>query len=233
MGRSQLLNGFKELLESKSDVQKNNPWSPVGRKWFAKGSALFRQLDSMRAAEFTRIAHMLQVPLSSYTAGPLWHQALLMIGEATEELELSVSDVEHKTYGPDGAYSFYKDLKKIIGEAQKSVFIADRYMNEDIFDLYLEKVSTGVNIRLLIGPPSNAFRKVINKFHQKTGAELEVKQSKGFHDRVIFIDDKICWILGQSIKDAATEKPTYLAPINDVDSIKPHYEDVWSKATAV
>ncbi len=50
---------------------------------------------------------------------------------------------------------------------------------------------------------------------------------------MIFIDEKTCWILGQSIKDAATGKPTYLAPFNDVDSIKPHYENIWSKATEI
>ena len=52
------------------------------------------------------------------------------------------------------------------------------------------------------------------------------------HDRVIFIDEYVCWLIGQSIKDAAKAKPTYLVPLPpDVVSDKlSNYENIWKNA---
>jgi uncharacterized protein (UPF0303 family) len=51
----------------------------------------------------------------------------------------------------------------------------------------------------------------------------------------VFIDYDVCWVLGQSIKDAAAKKATYLAPLSpDVSSTKLGlYEDVWKQASAI
>jgi hypothetical protein len=51
----------------------------------------------------------------------------------------------------------------------------------------------------------------------------------------IFIDGYACWIIGQSVKDAAKAKPTYLVPVPpDVAPEKlNNYEEIWSKANAL
>ena len=63
----------------------------------------------------------------------------------------------------------------------------------------------------------------------------QAKRSPAIHDRVIIIDDTACWVLGQSIKDAAKNKPTYIAPLpSDVVTLKEaHYEKIWNAATAI
>ena len=50
-------------------------------------------------------------------------------------------------------------------------------------------------------------------------------------DRVIFIDCIECWVIGQSIKDAAMKKPTYLLPVAAVSDMQRLYEDAWNTAT--
>jgi len=59
--------------------------------------------------------------------------------------------------------------------------------------------------------------------------------SNQLHDRLFFVDGDVCWVLGQSIKDAAVKKATYLAPLSpDVAASKlTLYEDVWRQARAI
>jgi len=61
---------------------------------------------------------------------------------------------------------------------------------------------------------------------------LELRKSKTLHDRVIFIDGYVCWIIGQSIKDAAKAKPTYLVQLapDVVPEKLNNYEAIWTLA---
>jgi len=63
---------------------------------------------------------------------------------------------------------------------------------------------------------------------------LELRSSQDVHDRHIFVDDR-CWTVGQSIKDAAKKKPTYMVGLsaNLVPMMRSIYEGLWSKATVV
>ena len=67
------------------------------------------------------------------------------------------------------------------------------------------------------------------------GSIAEVKTSGEIHDRVLFIDDLSCWVMGQSIKDAAKAKPTYLLPLPaDISTLKlSHYELIWNNASVL
>lgn len=51
------------------------------------------------------------------------------------------------------------------------------------------------------------------------------------HDRVLFIDSR-CWVIGQSIKDAAKKKPTYIVEHSSI-LMRHIYEEIWSKAPAL
>jgi hypothetical protein len=71
------------------------------------------------------------------------------------------------------------------------------------------------------------------KHNEQYGNVLEMRKSSSLHDRVIFIDGYVCWLIGQSIKDAAKAKPTYLVQLPpDVVPEKLHnYEGIWISAT--
>lgn len=93
----------------------------------------------------------------------------------------------------------------------------------------------GVAVRLLIGKYTAKVKPAVEKFVAQFGASVEAKTSTAFHDRLIFVDGDVCWVLGQSIKDAAAAKPTYLAPLSpDVSAPKlAQYEQIWLKATTI
>lgn len=67
------------------------------------------------------------------------------------------------------------------------------------------------------------------------GSVLEARKSMALHDRVIFIDRHVCLVVGQSIKDAAKSKPTYLVslPPDIVPAKLQDYEQIWEAANAI
>jgi hypothetical protein len=157
------------------------------------------------------------------------------VHRALADLELRVSRDGGHAFGAGAVYDFFKALSKLLSSAQTSLLILDPYMDALVFDEYLSKTSPGVGIRLLVGKASADLRAAATRFNAQQQSTVEVRSSKSIHDRAIFIDGQVCWVLGQSIKDAAVKKDTYLAPLSpDVADIKlVHYEHLWSEASVV
>jgi hypothetical protein len=115
------------------------------------------------------------------------------------------------------------------------VFVVDPYLDEQVFDTYLAGISQNVTVRLLAGGHSATLRPAVGKFLAQKPMSIEVRTSKALHDRVVFIDGRTCWVLGQSLKDAAKSKPTYLAPLSsDAAALKQaDYERIWIQAVSI
>jgi hypothetical protein len=58
---------------------------------------------------------------------------------------------------------------------------------------------------------------------------FEVRSSNEVHDWVIFVDDR-CWVIGQSIKDAAKKELTYTVEYSGAASMKGIYEPIWNNS---
>ena len=94
----------------------------------------------------------------------------------------------------------------------------------------MEKVSPSVAVRVLTNQVSDPLRLVAEKYAK--GARFELRSSKDVHDRVVFAADR-CWVIGQSIKDAARKKPTYIVEHSGAATMKNIYEGIWTSATVV
>lgn len=148
-----------------------------------------------------------------------------------KELELFLPDHEIKgAYSPGDDYEFYKDLKTIIETAEKSLFIIDNYLDVQLFDLYVERAKASVDIRILTDQLRGPVQAVAAKFSKR--GQFELRTSGGTHDRHIFLDSR-GWVIGQSIKDAALRKPTYIVELNDPTALRNIYEQVWSTASSI
>ena len=143
-----------------------------------------------------------------------------------------------QAFAPEERYDFFKALSAAVGSATKSIFIIDAYLDGQIFDSYISGLPKGVSIRLLTGTkhevPAKLKPAVVN-YNQQHGQIAEVKVSGEIHDRVLFIDNLSCWVMGQSIKDAAKAKPTYLLLLPaDIAELKlSHYEPIWNNASVL
>ena len=161
-----------------------------------------------------------------------------LIHRAIAELELDAPQLSGQAFAPGKVYDFFKALSAAVGSATKTIFIIDAYLDDQIFDSYISGLPTGVTVRLLTGTkhgiPAKLKPSLVN-YKQQHGAVADVKISDEIHYRVLFIDNLSCWVMGQSIKDAAKAKPTYLLPLpTDIAALKlSHYEQIWNNASAL
>jgi hypothetical protein len=153
------------------------------------------------------------------------------IRSSLAELELMMPQPEiGGSYSTGDEYTFYRDLKTIVGFATRELLIVDNYLDTQLFDVYMENLSASVAVRVLTDKVADTLRLVAEKFSKRGGFEL--RSSKDVHDRVVFSDDR-CWVIGQSIKDAAKKKPTYIVEHSGAAAMKGIYEALWSAASVI
>jgi hypothetical protein len=146
------------------------------------------------------------------------------------ELDLLAPEPEIQgTYAPGQEYELYKDLKSILSSASSSILVIDPYLSKEIFEVYVDGVNRSIQIKILTDNPPVDAMTIAAKY--ATGGNLEVRASKAIHDRVIFVDER-AWTIGQSLKDAAKKKPTYIVEL-DAALMLPLYQDIWNKATSM
>jgi hypothetical protein len=135
-------------------------------------------------------------------------------------------------YDPGDEYAFYRDLSSLVETATKDILIVDAYLDEQVFNLYVSKVPNGAAVRIL-STKIGANVETVAKMYAKT-RPLELRLSADIHDRHIFLDQR-GWIIGQSIKDAARKKPTYLIELNEpsLTASRDAHNRIWAAAAAI
>jgi hypothetical protein len=149
------------------------------------------------------------------------------------ELEAGLPEAAAKgAYAAGDDFAFYKDLKDIVAAATRDIFIVDNYLNTEFFELYVEPVRAGVSLRILTDEVRGNLLAVAKKYAAR--GSFELRSSADVHDRHIFVYGR-GWMIGQSIKDAAKKKPTYMVEMGAglVPSIQKAYEDIWAGAVVV
>jgi hypothetical protein len=154
-----------------------------------------------------------------------------MLKGSLAELELLLPEPEIiGSYEPGDDYQFYRDLKTIVGFATSELFVIDNYLDNQLFDVYMENVIGSVSIRVMTNQVSDALRMVAEKFSKR--GNFQLRSSRDVHDRVVFADTR-CWVIGQSIKDAARKKPTYVVEHSGAVAMREIYQPIWSAAAVV
>lgn len=227
-----LLAQLRALLERVPSVDVFNGDSREEMVWLAQGYALTEKCDTTEASRFKREWSRLSSPVFGSDA---YYNILAILHRSIASLELEVPTGSEITFDAGEVYNFFRSLNKLIDSAEKTIFIIDPYLDNSVFDHYLNARKQKVHIRLLTSSKSKGIKSATDKYVAQFGPVIEVKLSEKIHDRVIFIDDYNCWILGQSIKDAAKAKPTYLAPLSpDVVGEKlQDYEAIWQDAKSI
>ena len=153
-----------------------------------------------------------------------------VLNSCLAELKLDLPEPEiQSVFEPGEEYEFYRAVKSILGLAASEIFIVDPYINAEMFEVYADSIPRTVAFRLLTNaaniPP--AALALAQKY--ATGGNLQARSSAAIHDRVLFADNRV-WVCGQSLKDAAKKKPTYIIEL-DEPLMRRIYEEVWDAAT--
>ena len=145
-------------------------------------------------------------------------------------LHLRLPEEEIKgLYQPGEQYAFYRDLSSLVVAVTTEVFIVDAYLDEQLFNLYVDKVPAAAIVRIL---SNNIGANVVTVAKMcATNRSLELRSSTDVHDRMVFLDTR-GWVTGQSIKDAAKKKPTYLIEIEEpmLSAARNVHQTIWSVA---
>jgi hypothetical protein len=146
------------------------------------------------------------------------------------EIELLVPESEILgTYAPGNEYEFYKDITSILLTAKSAITIIDPYLNREIFEVYVNGIDRSVKVRILTSNPPGDALAIASKY--ASGGNLELRTTSAIHDRAIFADGRV-WMVGQSLKDAAKKKPTYIIE-HDAALMLPMYKDIWNNAKVI
>lgn len=227
-----LLAQLRALLERAPDFEQYSPLSREHGLWLGQAHALVARWDKVQAI-------MLRVAADALPMGLMRGRNVATIfgvlNRAIADLELQVPEKGKVAFAAGEVYDFFQELNKVIGLAEKSIFIVDPYLDATVFDHYLNSRRANVTVRLLLSKNPETIKAAAEKYVQQHGNVLEVRRSNKIHDRVMFLDGYVCWIVGQSLKDAAKAKPTYLAPLApDVVAAKlDDYEEIWAEAHAI
>ncbi len=203
------------------------------RQWLSQVGALLKRMG---------IEHSVQYKSSFNMLGQYWKWATSQIAgqvmDAIEEIKLELeldgrSDIG-TAYTPGDVYRFFADLKGIVNSATKSIMIVDPYFNGEAFDAYLSSVDPGVEVKLLADRYSKDIKQYVEKHRAQFKTVISLRQSAELHDRIIFVDDNIAWIMGGSVKDAG-KKATYLIPLQTelVLAKKKIYGEIWDRGAAL
>ena len=109
------------------------------------------------------------------------------------------------------------------------LFVIDPYLSTEICDTYAGAIPRIVQFRLLSANVSPAVLALGLKY--ASGGNVGFRCSKQIHDRVIFVDQRV-WVCGQSLKDAAKRKPTYIVEFGEA-LMRPVYEPLWNSAQPI
>ncbi len=232
MDKAVLLAQLRSLLESTPNFATYSLTSGEHQTWLGKAHALVNRWNRFEAISIASAADSMH--MSTFRDGSI-AKVIGLIHRAIADIEIETPKLADQAFAPGAEYDFFKALSAVVGSATSSVFIIDPYLDEQIFDSYLAGIPAGLSVRLLAHKYGNLLKPAVQKFSGQHGNSIAVRISPAFHDRIVFVDDLSCWVMGQSIKDAAKAKPTYLVPLPaDIANLKlGHYEAIWKTAVVL
>ena len=208
------------------------PASPQ-RQWLSQVGALLSRLGLDKQVQYkSSFQTLIQYWKPAITQ--IQGQVLDAIEELKLELELDGRSEIGNAYEPGDVYRFFADLKSIISDAENDLLIIDPYFNGEAFNAYLSEVDASINVRILADRYSKDRKAYVDKHMAQYGTSIEIKRSKEPHDRIIFIDGGVSWIMGGSIKDAG-KKVTYLIPLATLITEEKYaiFSDILARASNV
>lgn len=125
----------------------------------------------------------------------------------------------------------YKHIREILQRAKEFILIIDGYMDSTMYTV-LATTTGPLSVRMLTAKPPADFALEGSKFAKQHGFRIEIRTTRDFHDRFILIDDKECYLLGASIKDAGA-RGFVIVPPKDVPVVRffrEYAEKVWDAA---
>jgi hypothetical protein len=214
---------------------KETSWKQVTeavlRRAFSSDSQIITNFSHASSAGSYSLAGMSQGRMqANYLARIAAYEIALTTAIADLKMSMPEEEVQG-AYESGEEYAFCRDLRTLMQLAQTETLVIDPYMDPNLFDVYVDALPLSVGIQVLTSTPKANVQILAQKFASgRPNFELRTA-SKDLHDRVVFVDDR-CWVIGQSIKDAARQKPTYIVEHSE-ELMRKLYQPIWDDAASL
>jgi len=220
-----------QQLQGKIDLTKRCHASWLSMHWLRKGETyepIDKAYDALNSFLVFLMNNPTQLKFKTYqnitnrnkSKNSLFHNFSLFFKNLKNE----------KIYDKASQYDIYKDLRDLVKKASKEVFIVDSWIDETIFELYVEDIPTKVPVRILTKNYKPKFLTVAKMLVKKRPLEIRINNDV-VHDRYLFVDDR-CLMLGSSIKDAGN-KPTIITEIHKKDDMYKIWNNYFNSGTNI
>lgn len=223
----QLLGLFDDLLRT----MPNTSTSEAERfAWSGKALALLKLWDPSKAIIFDLAMNDFNSTMVKDTISG-HRKILLAVQEARSDLTLKTLGPTSTAINQGKVFDYFDEIRKIIELAKTDIFFVDPYLNADFVSRFLPYINKGTRIRLLTHKYLDTLLPAVDAFKQQNGSIIEVRRTKTFHDRYIFVDEQACYQSGTSLKDGTQNAPTVITQIVDAfPAMQSTYESMWKAA---
>jgi hypothetical protein len=217
----------------------NGPTTPEMNRWLARAAALVElaPCDGATLATFRAAAlslHGMLRETHAQTIALIVHQALAK----AEILAPAASQGSFITAG--NTFDAIAVIGKALGEAKTDVLMVDPYADHTALTVYGVMAPEAVSVRLLAKTGrANLLKPAVvgwvEQFGKTRPLAVRLAPSESLHDRLIVVDGKTGWALGQSFNKLAERAHTTLVRVpQEIASEKiAAYEAMWASAAVM
>jgi hypothetical protein len=225
-----------QLLKTFPDLK--NAWNtPDARMWVARAAALVERVG--KGTDYISFT-VASDNLGSFIHDQNVQQITSILFRCYARLELVVPPELANAFIPVAEpFAALAALQKVFSTATSSAFIVDPYACAILLTDYAVLLPSGVHLKVLADQkdlkPSlkPAAQKWVQQYSTARPLEVRISPPGTLHDRLIFIDNKVVWSVGQSFNGLAKRSPTSLEKSStEIFDLKAHaYGALWANGT--
>lgn len=207
--------------------------------WLGRARALIEQIDDVADLVTFKVA-------AQNLTGPLREQNLQAIKSivygalARAELAAPLS-VQGAFIQAGGTFDAFVAFGKAVESATRDVMIVDPYADEKALTDFAILTQESVAVRILadVEDRKATLKPATERWRIQHGElrplEVRLAPKKALHDRLILVDGKLVWTLGQSLNAIAARAPTSIVRVDpETAALKvAAYENLWAAAAPI
>ena len=229
---------LRAIVEGFPDFTYGSPVTDDRLRWMGRAQALVGQALGASAETEFMFAQQYINTMSQHEKGVEGVKTLVFKALATVEFELPPG--ERGTFIPAGnVFDAMARVASLFSGAASDVLIIDPYLDEKFMTEFALLANEGISMRLLrdahqLKPSLLPLKRTWTAQHgARRPLEIRIALARTLHDRLIIVDNKSVWNVGQSFNNLAGRAPTSFVQTDpetaDLKIIA--YEAIWKSAS--
>ena len=168
-----------------------------------------------------------------------WRKMIAIICSALASAELGVSASQSGSFIPaKSPFDALVAVGKVFQEAKSELFIVDPYADQKLITDFLNSAKESILLKLMSDKAScksslkPAAVRWVAQYGSKRPLEIRLASEKSLHDRLIIVDLKVVWTIGQSFNALADRAPTSIVRVDaETAALKIQaYSTIWGNS---